>query len=173
MTPDQHKQFRDRITAIIEKSGHAVIGVGGDGQPSFSYTIGLSRKFGFEVLVIGLPSNVATAIFNDVARQERSPALGVANRQFTTLPVMFQLCDRDLDVLHEEYVCQADAYADQEVPVVQMVLSDREGRLPGEPNFDHAYMGRFQRLFFDPAPCDADSDSDHGCDNSGDGNERP
>lgn len=146
------EDFQNNITNHIKAHGLSVVGVPGQNGPSFAYSIGLSLKYGFELLTVGLPVQHAQTIFNQIAAAETPPALDVPVIGFSNLPLMFKRCDRDLQVLRDEYVCQADRYFDRPVDVVQMVLSDRKGRFPGDPAYDGAHMDRLQRLFFEPSP---------------------
>lgn len=140
------------IADNIAKFGVHLIGVFGDEDgPSFTYTIGLTPKFGVELIMAGLRCEYAAAILNAIAALDALPALNEPNEAFSNLPVKFCRCDRDLDNLHENYVVQADGFYGRPVDVVQVVMCDRSGRFPGEPLFDQAYMGPLQALFFDPA----------------------
>jgi Domain of unknown function (DUF4262) len=138
--------FRDQIQECIDKYGHQIIGVGGNGHPSFSYTIGLTATFGYELLCCGLPAHIAHAVLNDIA-SKGTVELDVPNDDFTNLPVMFKLC-KDTDALHDKYVCQADNFYGKRVKVVQVVLSDAAGNLPHQEGFDLEYMGKRQPLLY-------------------------
>ena len=145
------ENFRQNIERHIQKTGFSIICVsGGSGRAGFCYTIGLSDKYGHEILVFGLPPEHAMPIINHVASSPAFPALDVPLDEYTNLPVMFKRCTLDLADLHEQYVCQADNYYGRPVEVVQMILSDRNGRLPGHAEFDQEHMGRIQRLFCVP-----------------------
>lgn len=140
--------FRDQIQETIEKYGLQIIGVGGQGQPSFSYTIGLTAKFGYELLVCGLPSHIAHSVLNTIAL-DGTVELDVPTTKFTNLPLLFKETDMSLGKLHDQYVCQADNFYGKEVTVVQIILSDRQGRTPNDDTYDHEYMDKFQPLFVD------------------------
>jgi hypothetical protein len=140
--------FRDTILENIAKHGVQLIGVT-DTQPSFTYTIGLHAKFGFELIVVGLPYQYAGHILNEIAAKDMPPELGMPNTEYTNLPVMFMECTVSLGPLHDDFVCQADRFYGKEVKVVQMVMCDRQCRFPGHSEYDHEYMDPRQRLFCD------------------------
>jgi hypothetical protein len=140
--------IRDQIIHNINKYGHMVIGVGGDATTaSFAYTIGLTSKFNCELLLCGLPWQHAHPILNHIVSEFSEELLDVPTEKFTNLPVLLKTCDHDLDRLHGEYVVQADHFYGKRVNVVQVILSDRDGRLPMNPEFNQHYMANFQPLF--------------------------
>lgn len=138
--------FREQIQATIAEHGHQLIGVGGEpGVPGFTYSIGLTSRLGYELIAVGLPYHIAGTLLNEAAANGFE--LDVPNTDLANLPLLFKICDKDLGDLHQEFVVQADHFYGKEVKVVQMILSDREGRLPSHPEYDHEYMGPRQRLF--------------------------
>lgn len=140
--------FHDEIKDTIAKYGVQLLGVGGEGtSPPFAYTIGLTPKFGVEILMVGLPLKYVGPILNSVAARATLPALDVPNPDFANLPLMFKRCTKDLELLHDEFVVQSDVFYDQQVDVVQLVMPDKAGLFPSDPGFDHPYMDPRQRLF--------------------------
>lgn len=147
--------FIRNIAYDLRETGLVVMGAKGDvssGTYSYAHTIGLSEKFGFELLVVGLSVDSAKKIFGNIANMPAFPAMDVPVTHCANRAVMFKDCVLYLDVLHNHYVRSANLYYDRKVDVVQMVLSDRNGRLPGHRDFDQAYMSAYQRLFFAPSP---------------------
>lgn len=140
--------FRDTILENIAKHGVQLIGVT-DARPGFTYTIGLTAKFGFEIIVVGLPFQYAGNILNRIAAKDMPPELDVPNSEYTNLPIMFKECNVSMGPLHDEFVVQADVFYGKEVKVVQLVMCDREARFPGHSEYDHEYMDPRQRLFYD------------------------
>ena len=62
----------EEIRANIEKSGRHVTCVLGDESPRYLYTIGLSAKVGFELVLAGqaqIPSKVGAALLNAISRE--------------------------------------------------------------------------------------------------------
>lgn len=142
------QRFHDELGKKIAEHGHQVIGVhGSPDNPPFAYTIGLTPRFGFELLVVGLPIQHAHPILNHVAKDWHPELMNEPCDEFANLPLLLMRCNTDLDRLHREFVVQADNHYDMKVDVVQVILSDREGRTPLDADFDCEYMGRFQPLF--------------------------
>lgn len=140
--------IREQTQQHIAKHGHSVIGVASDGiSASFAYTIGLTAKFGCELLICGLPMQHAHPILNHIAREFDKSLLGVPTEDFSNLPLLMMECNKDLTRLHDQYVVQADAFYGKQVNVVQVIMSDRDGRLPTNPEFNRHYMANFQPLF--------------------------
>lgn len=140
--------IREQIIHNIKKHGHMVMGVGGDATTaSFAYTIGLTSKFNCELLVCGLPWQYSHPILNSIAAELSNVQIGTPTEEFSNLPLLLMSCDHDLDRLHSNYVVQADHFYGKRVNVIQVILSDREGRLPMHSEFDQHYMANFQPLF--------------------------
>lgn len=140
--------FRDSVVATIAKHGVQLIGVHGGGEaPPFAYTIGLTAKFGAELLIVGLPLQYVGQILNQIAALEVFPELDTPNADFTNLPLMFKRCTVNGGRLHDEFVVQADVFYGKEVEVVQIVMCDKMGRFPNHSEFDHSYMDPRQSLF--------------------------
>ncbi len=139
-------QWLESITTIIAKYGCQIIGVH-DISPSFTYTIGLHSKFGFEIIVFGLPYAVAGMILNDIhdaLASGQTIECDVPDPRWANLPCMFKVASQAA----RGYVCQADNYYEQPVKVLQLVLPDKDGKFPGEEGFDLQYMGVRQTLLY-------------------------
>jgi hypothetical protein len=139
---------RTSIISTIQDHGHQLIVGGEAGSPPFIYTIGLTSTYGTELLVVGLPIKYGS-IVNAVAEALPLP-LNEPLTQFTNLPLMLRRCDANRDRLHDEFVCQADAFYGMEVQVVQIVMPDRNGKFPGHHEYEHEYMDPRQPLFYKP-----------------------
>lgn len=136
------------ITTNIAKFGQQLIGVF-DTQPGFTYTIGLDHKHGFELIVFGLPYQIAGFILNDIAAKlaaGETLELDKPDDRWANLPCLF----KEADDRARGYVCQADRYFDKPVRTIQLVLPDRNGKFPGEEGFDEEHMGPRQVLLYNP-----------------------
>lgn len=144
MSPFDH-EIRNTIAAY----GFMVLGVGGGPDtPTFSYTIGLSEKFGFELIAIGLNPQTAHAILNHVAQTlgaGEAMELGKPDERFANLPVIFRECDT---AKVREWAVQAFEHYEKDVPFRQLVLCDRKGLFPEDPAYDLAHMGPLQKLLY-------------------------
>lgn len=119
-------------------------------QTDIAYTIGMSATLGHELIVSGLRGRMAHEMFIILwtewlpEHHGRIP-LGKPVTDLATLPTLFMSCDPDLLRPHIEY---ATDYFQRDVPYVQLVLPDRQGRFPSDPQFDHAHMDKLQTLLF-------------------------
>ncbi len=136
------------IATVIAKFGCQLIGVY-DINPGFTYTIGLSPKYGFEIIVFGLPYSSAGFILNDICdalTAGETITCDVPDPRWANMPCVFKQANDDV----RSYVCQADNYYGKRVKVLQLVLPDRDGKFPGEEGFDAEYMGPRQTLLYSP-----------------------
>jgi hypothetical protein len=136
--------LRKAIQDNIDKHGHHVMGVGaGPSSPSFAYTIGLTAKYGTELIVFALPMNMACGFLNQIAElgaiQLEEPYTDIAN---------FPLHVRKCTPAASKYGVQAEAFYGRPVQFCQVILCDRAGKLPWEAGFDHAHMGPMQPLLY-------------------------
>jgi hypothetical protein len=142
--------MRRKTMECIEIAGHAIVCTILDQPPymvPLSYTIGLTSEFGFEVIIFGLRPESAKVMLNSLAARLRDYQefnLDVPDDRFSNFPVMFKKCNQTV----HEYVVQADEFYGKEIPVIQMILSDRNGRFPGDKDYDHAYMDARQKILY-------------------------
>lgn len=143
--------FQGRIARDIAKYGFHMLGVFGtedDPQPSFTYTIGLFRQYGYELIIFGLPYEYAGQAMHRVYAllkqgQELKPGESV------DIDFNFPLLVMEADEKARGYVCQADNYYGEPVRTLQLVLPDRNGKYPGEVGYDVLYMGPRQPLLYE------------------------
>jgi hypothetical protein len=140
-------EYMQRVRENIDEFGQHIVGVLSEGAaPGFTYTVGLLPHVGYELVVYGLPHQVSMPILNDIGRRlrEREPLpFNTPDSRFTNLPVKFVECGpraQEVNGVARRY------YVADQVPMVQVVLSDRDGKFPGDLDFDHEYMDRLQPL---------------------------
>jgi hypothetical protein len=137
------KHKRDEYLALLRKhvathpAGIAVQSVSDD--PPWAYSIGLLPRHGFEVIVFMLRPEIAATILNDIAKSldqgvKITPDVPMPdNPWIVKWPALFKLCD---PLLLGDRVNIAKAYHQRdEFPVYQLVLCDKQGRFPGEPDY--------------------------------------
>ena len=115
------------------------------------YTVGLALVDEPEIICIGLPHNVVTqlvaAVWHQVIGHNRKLELGRVYRQFANLPLRFDA----VDDRWRTAICKVTAayyqqfYGEQGFNAIQLVWSDKRGRFPDDPQFDHS-MRRAARL---------------------------
>lgn len=145
--------WQARLTTMIAQYGQTLIGVFNtpeDGPgPGFTYTIGLTPHSGFEIIVFGLPYEIAAHFLNLMGEQIRAGKkypIGQPIAELANLPLMLVQTDERV----HGYVCQADRYYGKEVVALQLVLPDRSGNFPGQSGYDEEYMGLRQPLLYTP-----------------------
>lgn len=129
-----------QLEANIEKFGWTFMGVfGTEDQPitNFVYTIGLTEKGMPEVFVSGnfAPQSMQS-IAGTVAQEFADHALAGTEPELGEREDLFNL-KVELRVVHDTDKCNiARKFYGDRVRVVQVIWSDKEGRLPGEEGYD-------------------------------------
>src|SRR5262245_45695021 len=122
-------------------------------QPAFAYTVGMWQTFGQpEVIVIGLDDEVAHDLLDNVAEQADAGRAFAAGQQHDGLvhgyPVRF------LSVAAEQAAQWLPlvgwAYERSDVPCVQLVYPDKQGRWPWQPDVREGFR-RIQPVLERPA----------------------
>lgn len=134
------QQLREMIDHNVATTGRQLLSIADD--PLFIYTIGNALKGHPELLVIGFGGPHIAEILNllsDEALDADKPWVGGQVHmppwvESQTLRVKFVTPRYSV---REEYTIQAGQYLGREdYPVLQVVLSDGEGRFPGDPLCD-------------------------------------
>ncbi len=117
------------------------------------YTVGFALIGEPEIICVGMPHNLVTqlvaAVWRHIVQPEQKSALviGRVYRQFANLPMRF-------DTVPDGWrttICTVTAayyqhfYDEQQFNAIQLVWSDKKGRFPDHPQFDHT-MRRAARL---------------------------
>jgi hypothetical protein len=127
-----------QVLADIEEYGLHIVHVLEDdadptGEPRFSYTVGLWHSFEQpEVVVFGLPEDVAHELLNEIADEAAEGRRFVAGTRHDDLlqgyPVRFLAID---EAVRDEHCGVANwAYAGEPFTAVQLVYPDKQGRWP-------------------------------------------
>lgn len=145
-----HEDVRQKILAqreaLIEKFGWMVQGVFEDVEkniPGFSYSIGLHDKGFSELIVLGLPPDVAQTLLNDIAadammrRAASLPFLG--EYRHANWPMAMYILDADA-AKARSFAFGADNRSDGAATYLQVVWPDPKGFFPWQPGFDAKYQ---------------------------------
>lgn len=128
---------------MIARYGWAVQGVfGSPDAPGFSYTVGLSQKGLPEIIVFGLPPQVAHVFLNSLGR--RFTTDGVPPLDVDLLDVAERYPARLVPVPRpaaDQYLYQA-LHRYPEYTAVQLVWTDEHSRYPWDDGFDPALVSR-------------------------------
>lgn len=164
MTTDDY--IRTKIMPLVERHGHAVQAVFGDPtQPAFTYTVGLQKSIGFELLLFAAPFRVAMTVLNAIAKTAKDrKAAGITPllpldepipsaqlhdgsdsiNVWASTAVVFKECD---PALVDGFVNVAEVVAGGRVKVLQVLIPDKAGRFPADADFDPG-LRRAQPLLF-------------------------
>lgn len=133
----------DFVDQAIEKHGHAVVTVleGPDeGDYPFSYTIGLSLK-GLPELILVCPSppEDMASLINSVSvamGDDPTPRVLDLGGKFPVRIVEVE----NAEVVRDDWTVQAGEYLEnQDYKVVQIQITDMNGKFPGEEGFNEDY----------------------------------
>jgi hypothetical protein len=134
-----------KMLSDIARVGWAVVGIMEDDEgPGFAFSVGLFHTHGHpEILLIGLPWEVAYRLVNDIGTAIRGGERFEAGRRYDGLaegyPTAFEPVARDH---YREYLGTASwFYQGWDFPVLQCVWPDKAGVFPWETGYDV----RFQR----------------------------
>ncbi len=143
---DLYKNIRKNIAEF----GSSVIGVAGEDEPSFAYTIGLSEKYGTELIILGVNPRYGMQFLNYIKDEilEKGIALeaGTPTEVGANYPAVFRECEW---AKVKYYGVQAFEYYERDdIKFVQVVMPDAKGKFPDDPDFDVSYMGKRQPLLY-------------------------
>jgi hypothetical protein len=108
-----------------------------EGGPIWSYTVGLWRAFEQpEVVVFGLPVDLAEQLFEALMDAVEDGARYAAGTQHDGLLRGYPVCFRRVDAAQCRGLLPAIAavHAADDVPCVQLVYPDKQGRWPWQPD---------------------------------------
>lgn len=150
-TDPARRAAEEKILADVEESGLHVRRIKGDEEyPEFAYTVGLARGTGqAEVIVVGLPADVAQELLNRVADLVDEGRRFVAGDRATDIadgfPVEFRAVTAKQGEAHLRWAHWL--HGDAPFDIVQLVYPDRHGRWPWDPATDSAF--RWQQPLLD------------------------
>ena len=125
--------MRDKITQNIKRYGWTATDVFGTAEhpsPIFTYTTGLTDRGWPELIVFGVPGPVGHGIISMVIEKNKKPEDG-DRFEFNGYPVVLRTVPSNLTCAN--YAVQTASYYQRDVDMMQIVLSDRDKRLPWEP----------------------------------------
>jgi hypothetical protein len=136
-----NREFYAEMREIIREHGRHILGVFNCEDttgPEFAYTIGNHDKGLPELLVIGTPKG---GFLNDLSLIMINRGEQFADGEIVDIGGRFPVKVVDANpAVRDEFTIQAGQYYGTEDYAVQQVLiPDREGRFPGDPNCDEPY----------------------------------
>lgn len=138
-----------KIEDAIRENGVCIIFTRGDvagTMLNMAYTIGLADIGHPEVFVFALSAESAHGILNDVAKRAREGALLVNERllELASMPITLKPVE---PAVAADYIVQANVRAGRDLPALQLVWPDPEGRFPWEKDFDKRYAAAQPPLY--------------------------
>src|SRR5262245_59381089 len=138
-TPDDGmtEAQRARLADIASNGVHIAHEAERGERPPYAYTVGMRHSFGEpEVLVIGLPRGVAQDLLDNVADEANGGRMFAAGEQLDGLVQGYPV--RLLAVSDAQQVQWLPlvgwAYERGDVPCLQLVYPDKQGRWPWQPD---------------------------------------
>lgn len=144
--PSPKQTLEERIEELIRKQGFAIQHVFGDWRPDippFSYTVGLSRQEHPELIVFGLPAEVAHGVLHAaVSRMKEEGGRfedGAIVDRIATIPLKARHLSEDLFGHFSLAAVRQSEKHETSLEVIQIVLPDRNGCFPGDPGCSESF----------------------------------
>jgi hypothetical protein len=138
---DPLRAFHDNVESDIKQYGRSIVGVcGDDGSHPFAYTIGNYRQAMLpELLVIGV---MRAGFLNDLSQQMIDAGQPFKDGQIVLLPgaeAPLKMI-RANNTARTEYAVQAGVhFGHDNYSIMQVLLSDHDGKFPGETGCQPPY----------------------------------
>ena len=150
--PDEPLGEADRkVLDNVERHGCHIVGVAAEGDsPQFAYSVGLKHSYGHpEILISGMHGPVAGMLVNDlrdrIAAGERFEDGSTDAHVLEGRSVAFRALRAD--VYPEAVGFAVWFYGQMDVPVLQCVWPDREGRFPWDDEVAPGYLAAQERFY--------------------------
>lgn len=133
-------EYLERLQQLIDTHGWAVQAV--TTKPSFAYSVGLTERGLPELVICGMPLNIAQHLINDLATRLTQGALSLEQgRRYDDVLQRFDVVFRPLTTTQIQHHLGAvrALYSDRAVGAWQMLWPDPKGKLPGEAGVQEPY----------------------------------
>lgn len=141
----ERQDILDSLAEKISKHGWTAVSVhGSDTTPPFTYSIGFHDTFNApEVVILGVSPQMAHSIVSGVAHQLKHRLVSIPGTT-SRLGKVIQDFDVEIRPIPEESVSDIARLAvgfafPRRIQLVQIILPDQNGRLPGEPGCNPDY----------------------------------
>lgn len=134
---DQSPERRQLLADVAEAGIHVVHVDESENEPGWSYTVGMWHSFEQpEVIVIGLDTEVATAVLDAVADDAAEGGSFAAGTRHDDLLHGYPVTMRSVPAAQRDRRLgeAAWAYEGADFPCVQLVYPDKQGRWPWQPD---------------------------------------
>lgn len=129
------------VSDAVAKHGWMIQGVApAEGQTgvSFAYTVGLTANDLPEIIIVGLPIDIASDILNDAARRHLATTIRAGDKVDDIASVPFTAADATT-----EPASVARALYPGRVTLLQLLWPDKHGSYPGDPGWA---LGTWQEI---------------------------
>lgn len=147
-----NETIRERTDRLIKEYGYTVIfvfaGESDEDSAPFAYTVGLTEKGHPEMIVFGMPHTTAHRLISLAVEQllEDKLVIGEPVSEIATCDMIFQHVEPSRAA---DYIYQANDRAKRDLPAIQMVWPDRNGKFPWDADFEKEFEGK-QIMLFEP-----------------------
>jgi hypothetical protein len=141
--PKPHSDLDRRLLSDVAAHGcHVIKVLRSESTPPFAYSIGLFHSFAHpEVLLVGLDLDLMHRLINDIRDHIRAGALFSAGSRSSAILKGLDCEFRSVAPAHYPNLFGRAIwfYSGEDFPAVQCVWPDRQGRFPGQPDFDSTF----------------------------------
>jgi hypothetical protein len=145
-TKDEMKRVLEQAKQAISAHGHAVIGITSEPKakpptPGFAYTVGLHETYGHpELIVFGLPYEVAHGVLNDLAARIKNDNLTLQDGDGDDGAVKgHRVIFRKVRAAFVRKYLRVAHVLSEDTRALQVVWPDPFGKFPWEEDFDDRY----------------------------------
>ncbi|MDO8331358.1 MAG: DUF4262 domain-containing protein [Fluviicoccus sp.] len=135
----------EKLLADVEQYGLHILGIfAEDNEPEYAFSVGLYYRYRHpEILLIGLNSNTAKDLINDVAALIQEGATFQPGNIYDEIIRGYPVTFIAVDFAHyREYLGYANWFyrsLPAPYPALQMVWPDKEGRFPWQSGYDESF----------------------------------
>jgi hypothetical protein len=146
----------EKVLADVEEYGwHVVKIVETNDAPGWAFSIGLYRKFNHpEVVVFGLTTELSHSLINTIGENVRAGKIFKIDAEYPDLIDAYNCIIKPVNsIWYKHFLGYANwFYKSENYPALQCIWPDRNGRYPGEPEFNPNWLWAQPLLFHeDPA----------------------
>lgn len=141
---ERRRKFEKDLASNLDSPGWTVIGVGGD--PVWAYTLGLEYNFNHpEIIVFGLPCDVAHSILNDIGKLIKNDNLVYfENKDYYGIFKGFSAQFKCIKPT-EHMGCAVSFYKPKSFSALQLCWPDEVGHFPWDNRFNPEFK-KYQPL---------------------------
>jgi hypothetical protein len=132
--------YADLVKRNVRAHGFHFTWVGADETPCFCYSTGVYETQGLpELIVSSLPPSLSGELMRSYVRRFRDSSPPIATRiaKHESDRFDYYLIAANFDKIRDYVLASQKYYGGVEVPYLQLVYPDTDGRFPHEPGYDY------------------------------------